>query len=90
MVFCLGLVSHLSRCYFSTSKEKKAEESKDPFEAERDCSLCIFGQNLPCGLANVGKVRTIMRLQQTMKAHARLLTVYLTPTEMPSATRLGL
>ena len=71
MVFCLGLVSHLSRCYFSTSRGKRAEEAKDPFEAERDCSLCIY-RDLPCGIANVGKVRTIIRLEQAMKAHALL------------------
>ncbi|OYT46583.1 hypothetical protein B6U84_00080 [Candidatus Bathyarchaeota archaeon ex4484_40] len=71
MVFCLGLVSHLSRCYFSTSRGKRAEESKDPFEAERDCSLCIY-KDLPCGIANVGKVRTIIRMEQAMKAHALL------------------
>ncbi|MGD6805826.1 MAG: hypothetical protein ACQCN4_02580 [Candidatus Bathyarchaeia archaeon] len=72
MVFSLGLISHLSRCYFSVSTGTRAEESKDPFEAERDCSLCIYGQNYPCGLANVGKVRTIVRLQQTIKTHALL------------------
>ena len=72
MVFSLGLISHLSRCYFSVSTGARAEESKDPFEAERDCSLCIYGRNYPCGLANVGKVRTIMRLQQAVKAHALL------------------
>lgn len=72
MVFSLGLISHLSRCYFSVSTGTRAEESKDPFEAERDCSLCIYGRNYPCGIANVGKVRTIMRLQQAIKAHALL------------------
>jgi len=71
MIFCLGLISHLSRCYFSTSHGRRAEEAKDPFEAERDCSLCIY-KDLPCGIANVGKVRTIIRLQQAMKAHALL------------------
>lgn len=69
MVFCLGLVSHLSRCYFSTAKGERAEECKDPFEAEKDCSLCIY-KDYPCGIANVGKVRTTIRLQQAMKAHA--------------------
>jgi MoxR-like ATPase len=72
MVFSLGLISHLSRCYFSVSTGIRAEESKDPFEAEKDCSLCIYGQNYPCGLANIGKVRTIVRLQQTIKTHALL------------------
>jgi MoxR-like ATPase len=71
-VFCLGLVSHLSRCYFSTAKGQRADESKDPFEAEKDCSLCIYGSEYPCGVANVGKVRTTIRLQQAMKAHALL------------------
>ena len=71
MIFCLGIVSHLSRCYFSTSQGKRAEESKDPFETERDCSLCIY-KDLPCGFANIGKVRTIIRLHQGMKAHALL------------------
>jgi len=69
MVFCLGLVSHLSRCYFSTAKGKRAEECKDPFETEKDCSLCIY-KDYPCGIANIGKVRTTIRLQQAMKAHA--------------------
>jgi MoxR-like ATPase len=46
-IFCLGLVSHLSRCYFSTAKGRRADESKDPFEAERDCSLCIYGRRVP-------------------------------------------
>ncbi|MBS7646683.1 MAG: hypothetical protein QW566_00160 [Candidatus Jordarchaeales archaeon] len=72
VVFCLGLVSHLSRCYFSTAKGRRAEESKDPFETEKDCSLCIYGKDYPCGIANVGKVRTMIRLQQAMKAHALL------------------
>jgi len=72
MVFSLGLISHLSRCYFSVSTGTRADESKDPFEAERDCSLCIYGRNYPCGLANVGKVRAIVRLQQAVKAHALL------------------
>jgi len=71
-IFCLGLVSHLSRCYFSTAKGQRADESKDPFEAEKDCSLCIYGSEYPCGIANVGKVRTTIRLQQAMKAHALL------------------
>jgi len=71
-IFCLGLVSHLSRCYFSTAKGSRAEESKDPFETEKDCSLCIYGEEYPCGIANVGKVRTAIRLQQAMKAHALL------------------
>ena len=71
MIFCLGLVAHLSRCYFSTTRGRRSEESKDPFEAERDCSLCIY-RDLPCGIANVGKVRTIIRLEQAMKAHALL------------------
>jgi len=71
-IFCLGLISHLSRCYFSTAKGHRAEESKDPFETEKDCTLCIYGNEYPCGIANVGKVRTIIRLQQTMKAHALL------------------
>jgi MoxR-like ATPase len=71
-IFCLGLVSHLSRCYFSTAKGQRADESKDPFEAERDCSLCIYGGEYPCGIANVGKVRATIRLQQAMKAHALL------------------
>ena len=71
-VFCLGLVSHLSRCYFSTAKGGRADECKDPFEVEKDCSLCIYGSEYPCGLANVGKVRTTIRLQQTIKAHALL------------------
>ena len=71
MIFCLGLVAHLSRCYFSTTRGRRSEESKDPFEAERDCSLCIY-KDLPCGIANVGKVRTIIRLEQAMKAHALL------------------
>ena len=71
MIFCLGLVAHLSRCYFSTARGRRSEEGKDPFEAERDCSLCIY-KDLPCGIANVGKVRTIIRLEQAMKAHALL------------------
>lgn len=71
IVFCLGLVSHLSRCYFSTAKGKRAEENKDPFETEKDCSLCIY-KDYPCGIANVGKVRTMIRLQQAIKAHALL------------------
>jgi len=71
MIFCLGLVAHLSRCYFSTTRGRRSEEGKDPFEAERDCSLCIY-KDLPCGIANVGKVRTIIRLEQAMKAHALL------------------
>ncbi len=69
-VFCLGLISHLSRCYFSTARGRRAEESKDPFEAEKDCSLCIYGKDYPCGIANVSKVRATIRLQQAMKAHA--------------------
>jgi MoxR-like ATPase len=72
LIFSLGLISHLSRCYFSVSTGVRADESKDPFEAERDCSLCIYGRNYPCGLANVGKVRTIVRLLQAVKAHALL------------------
>jgi MoxR-like ATPase len=70
-IFCMSLVSHLSRCYFSPSRGKRAEESKDPFEAEKDCSLCIYGE-YPCSIANVGKVRATIRLQQAMKAHALL------------------
>jgi MoxR-like ATPase len=71
-IFCMSLVSHLSRCYFSPSQGRRAEESKDPFETEKDCSLCIYGREYPCGIANVGKVRTTIRLQQAMKAHALL------------------
>jgi MoxR-like ATPase len=71
-IFCMSLVSHLSRCYFSPSRGKRAEESKDPFEAEKDCSLCIYGGEYPCSIANVGKVRATIRLQQAMKAHALL------------------
>ena len=71
-IFCVGLVSHLSRCYFATARGSRAEESKDPFETDKDCSLCIYGKDYPCGLANVGKVRTLIRLQQAVKAHALL------------------
>jgi len=70
-IFCLGLVSHLSRCYFSTSRGDRCMESKDPFEADKDCSLCIY-KSYPCGVANVGKVRAMIRLHQAMKAHALL------------------
>jgi len=69
--FSLALVSHLSRCYFSTSRGERCEESKDPFEADKDCSLCIYNE-YPCGIANVGKVRTVIMLQQTIRAHALL------------------
>ncbi|MEM2969302.1 MAG: hypothetical protein QXR63_00020 [Candidatus Bathyarchaeia archaeon] len=71
IVFCMGIVSHLSRCYFATSTSVRYEESKDPFETDKECSLCIYNE-YPCGLANVGKVRTMIRLQQAMKAHAFL------------------
>jgi len=71
MIFCLGLIAHLSKCYFATSTSQRSEVAKDPFETEKDCSLCIFN-TYPCGIANVGKVRSIIRLQQTMKAHALL------------------
>jgi MoxR-like ATPase len=72
LIFSMGLISHLSRCYFSVSTGVRAKESKDPFEAEKDCSLCIYGKTYPCGLANIGKVRTILRLKQTIQAHALL------------------
>ncbi len=70
-IFCMALVSHLSKCYFTTAKGERCEEAKDPFEAERDCTLCIYNE-YPCGRANVGKVRSMIRLQQAMKAHALL------------------
>lgn len=71
MIFCLSLASHLSKCYFAPSTGKRSEVARDPFETEKDCSLCIF-HDLPCGLANVGKTRTIIRLQQAITAHALL------------------
>jgi len=71
MIFCLGLVSHLSRCYFSTSRGDRCVESRDPFEADKDCSLCVY-KSYPCGIANLGKVRAMIRLHQAMKAHALL------------------
>ena len=70
MVFCLALISHLSRCYFSTAKSNRTQESRDPFEGERDCSLCVYRDAGVCSKANIGKVRAIIRLEEAIKAHA--------------------
>ena len=41
MIFCISLIAHLSKCYFATSTGSRSETAKDPFETEKDCSLCV-------------------------------------------------
>lgn len=69
MRFCVGLVSALSSCYFSPTKDEIRDQRVSPFLIDKDCSICRYSKSI-CAFANVGKVRSIASLMKVMKASA--------------------
>lgn len=64
--FLIGMISHLSRCYYSPTKQNRVMESFDPFMVTKDCDLCAY-KSFPCSKGNVTKVRPIIVTTEALK-----------------------